>query len=223
MPPRPEGRAGSSRAWRPAALAAGLLLGGAAGADGNWTRLGADGAALAADGALGAWTCTRDERTGLTWEVKTTDGGLRDRRWTYTPYDGNPATNGGYAGYRDTTSGKCVRERMRGGSCNTEAYVEAVNAAGLCGRRDWRLPTYTELAAVAAATTSAAPGAGPHALPNTEEGWYWTAVARVGVTAFSRVVLLPPRGQPLFYDGSYLVMLVRGPATGPLAGDAAGD
>ena len=43
------------------------------------------------------------------------------------------------------------------------------------------------------------------------------------MTAFSRVVLLPPRGQPLFYDGSYLVMLVRGPATSPLAGDAAGD
>jgi len=216
MPPRTEGRA---RTWRagPAALAAGLLLGGAAGAEDTYTRLGADGAALAAGAANGTWTCTRDEGTGLTWEVKTADGGLRDRRWTYTPYDGNPLTNGGYAGYRDTTSGKCVRELMRGRSCNTEAYVEAVNAAGLCGHRDWRLPTYTELAAVAAQTTSAAPGAGSHALPNTAEGWYWTAVARVGVTAFSRVVLLPPRGQPLFYDGSYLVMLVRGPSTRPPA------
>jgi hypothetical protein len=197
-------------------LAAGCLLGGTAGAAGPYTRLGAGGEALAAGAPETAWTCTRDERTGLTWEVKTADGGLRDRRWTYTPYDGNPATNGGYAGYRDTTSGKCVRELMRGRSCNTEAYVEAVNAAGLCGQRDWRLPTYTELAGVAPQTTSAAPGAGPHALPNTEEGWYWTAVARVGVTAFSRVVLLPPRGQPLFYDGSYLVMLVRDAA--PRAG-----
>ena len=203
------------RGWS-AVLAAGCLLGGTAGAAGPYTRLGAGGEALAAGAPETAWTCTRDERTGLTWEVKTADGGLRDRRWTYTPYDGNPATNGGYAGYRDTTSGKCVRELMRGRSCNTEAYVEAVNAAGLCGRRDWRLPTYTELAGVAPQTTSAAPGAGPHALPNTEEGWYWTAVARVGVTAFSRVVLLPPRGQPLFYDGSYLVMLVRDPA--PRAG-----
>jgi len=202
---------------RLAALAASLLLAGAAGAEDVYTRLGADGAALAAGAANAAWVCTRDERSGLTWEVKTTDGGLRDRRWTYTPYDGNPATNGGYAGYRDTTSGKCVRELMGGGSCNTEAYVEAVNATGLCGHRDWRLPTYTELAAVAAQTTSAAPGTSPHALPNTEEGWYWTAVARVGVTAFSRVVLLPPRGQPLFYDGSYLVMLVRDSFSRPLA------
>ena len=54
------------------------------------------------------------------------DGSLHDRRWTYTPYDGNPATNGGYAGYRDSTSGRCPRERMRDRSCNTEAYVEAV-------------------------------------------------------------------------------------------------
>lgn len=178
-------------------------------AGGDWTRLAADGQPLAAEAAVADWRCARDERTGLTWELKSTDGGLHDRRWTYTPYDGNPATNGGYAGYRDTSSGKCVRASMAGGSCNTEAYVEAVNAAALCGHRDWRLPTYTELAAVARDTSSAAPGADGHALPNTEEGWYWTAVAHVGVTAFSRVVLLPPRAQPLFYDGSYLVRLVR--------------
>jgi hypothetical protein len=208
------------RPW-PAALAAGFLLGGTAGAEDGYARLGADGAVLVAKAADIAWACTRDERTGLVWEVKTTDGGLRDRRWTYTPYDGNPATNGGYAGYRDTTSGKCVRGLMRGGSCNTEAYVEAVNSAGLCGHRDWRLPTYTELAGVAAQTTAAPPGEGPQALPNTEEGWYWTAVARVGMTAFSRVVLLPPRGQPLFYDGSYLVMLVRD--AGPHAGGSDGE
>ena len=34
----------------------------------------------------------RDEQSGLTWELKTADGGINDRRWTYTPYDGNPAT-----------------------------------------------------------------------------------------------------------------------------------
>jgi len=174
----------------------------------RYTRLDASGAVLT-DAA--GWVCTRDETTGLTWEVKTRDEGLRDRRWTYTPYDGNPATNGGYAGYRDATSGHCARDRMEGGSCNTEAYVQAVNAAGLCGHHDWRLPTYMELSAVARETSSLARGTTPHALPDTEEGWYWTAVAKVGVTAFSRVVLLPPRGRPQFYDGSYLVMLVRDP------------
>ncbi|HMM77025.1 MAG TPA: DUF1566 domain-containing protein [Gammaproteobacteria bacterium] len=187
-------------------LAAPLLAASATAEDPRYLRLDARGAPTS-DHAR--WQCTRDTATGLTWEVKTTDGGLRDRRWTYTPYDGNPDTNGGYPGYRDTTSGRCIRERMRGRSCNTEAYVEAVNAQGLCGHRDWRLPTYTELAAVAPETSSAARGATPLGLPDTEEGWYWTAVAKVGVTSFSRVVLLPPRARPQFYDGSYLVMLVR--------------
>lgn len=196
------------RAERRALLACGLCLGltGAAGADGRFVRLDATGAPTE---DRNAWTCTRDTATGLTWEVKTVDGGLRDRRWTYTPYDGNPATNGGYAGYRDTTSGKCVREQMAGGSCNTEAYVAAVNRAGLCGHRDWRLPAYPELAAMARQTTAAARDTTDLVLPEIEEGWYWTAVATVGVTSFSRVVLLPPRARPQFYDGSYLVLLVR--------------
>ena len=30
-------------------------------------------------------------------------------------------------------------------SCNTSAYVQAVNAQGLCGFYDWRLPTHHEL------------------------------------------------------------------------------
>lgn len=184
-------------------------LGGTAAADGaRYVRLDAHGEPTT---DVAAWQCTRDTATGLVWEVKTGDGGLRDRHWTYTPYDGNPQTNGGYAGYRDTTSGHCVRARMRGRSCNTEAYVEAVNAEGLCARHDWRLPTYGELAAVARETSAETRGPTSPGLPDTEEGWYWTAVAKVGTTAFSRVVLLPPRARPQFYDGSYLVMLVRDP------------
>lgn len=178
-----------------------------------FTKIANDGSAVA-DGtpfgaAPGEWACTRDERTGLDWEVKTADGGLRDRRWTYTPYDSNPETNGGWAGYRDATSGRCRRSAMEGGSCNTEAYVAAVNASGLCGFSDWRLPTVRELTNVAAETAREAPAATPRLLPNTADGWYWTGVARVGVTAFSRVVLLPSRGRPDFYDGSYMVLVVR--------------
>jgi hypothetical protein len=29
----------------------------------------------------------RDNVTGLVWEVKTADGGLRDQKWSYTWYD----------------------------------------------------------------------------------------------------------------------------------------
>ena len=197
--------------WVAGALVA-LLLVVPASADRSFTKIAHDGSTLTDDATVGAsaraWACVRDNTTGLIWEIKTTDGGLRDRHWTYTPYDSS--AHGSGAGYKDATSGKCARERMAERSCNTEAYVNAVSAAGLCGFHDWRLPTINELVAVSAQTTNALPGATELALPNTQPGWYWTAAGRVGAAKFSRVILLPPRGLPTFYDGSYLVLAVHG-------------
>ena len=179
-----------------------------------FTKIANNGAVLPANAVLGDqandWACVRDDTTGLMWEVKTVDSALRDRAWTYTPYDSNPLTNGGWIGYRDSTSGDCVRAKMAEKSCNTEAYVQAVNASRLCGFDDWRLPRLTELVSVASETTRQSPSETPKMLPNIADGWYWTGVEHVGVTAFSRVVLLPRAGRPHFYDGSYLVLVVRG-------------
>ncbi|WP_295389035.1 DUF1566 domain-containing protein [uncultured Thiodictyon sp.] len=83
-----------------------------------------------------------DNVTGLIWEVKTADGGLRDQNNTYSWYNPDPATNGGSAGFLNF--GVCTG----GISCDTDGYVQAVNAQGLCGAADWRMPDPRELLSI---------------------------------------------------------------------------
>jgi hypothetical protein len=105
----------------------------------SFTKLDANGNALPASAT--AWSCVRDNVTGRVWEEKTDDGGLRDKDWTYTWYNSNAAANGGWAG--TPNGGSCS-----GSQCDTQGYVQAVNAAGLCGARDWRMPTVSELLSI---------------------------------------------------------------------------
>lgn len=111
----------------------------------DYSKIANDGSELPDDALHGVeakdWGCTRDNVTGLVWELKTRDGGLRDRAGLYSWYDPNPLSNGGAEGYQGSGSGACNGEI----ACNTAAYVSAVNATGLCGRHDWRLPTLDEL------------------------------------------------------------------------------
>ncbi|MBQ0943037.1 DUF1566 domain-containing protein [Ideonella sp. 4Y16] len=84
----------------------------------SFVKIAADGTELPPKAT--AWSCVKDKVTGLVWEVKTDEGGLRDQHHTYTDYrDGRPG--------------------------DASEFVPAVNAAGLCGATDWRLPTAWEL------------------------------------------------------------------------------
>ena len=84
------------------------------------------------------WACTRDNVTGLIWEVKTTSG-LRDAGYLYTWF--NPHSPDGDPGAENPSTFDCETA----GRCDTAKFVEDVNAAGLCGAHDWRLPTVQEL------------------------------------------------------------------------------
>lgn len=108
----------------------------------DFTKIANDGSALDASVALGTgpkdWACTRDNVTGLIWEVKTTSG-LRSQSHTYTWHNSNGSVNGGLVG--TASGGRCFAT----GRCDTEKFVVDVNATALCGFTDWRVPKVKEL------------------------------------------------------------------------------
>jgi len=133
--------------------------GGRAGFD--FSKIDTNGKKLPADAT--EWSCVLDNRTGLLWEVKSTDSGLRDWRKTYTWYNPDASTNGGYAGSEQ-------------GENDTQSFIQAVNTQTLCGHDDWRLPNRFEL--VSLVDFSKPDGSNTiddDYFPNTAGSGYWTS------------------------------------------------
>lgn len=114
------------------------------------------------------WSCVKDNVTGLIWEVKTNDNGLHDKDWTYTWYEPDNTKNGNQAGIQN--GGQCGSTSR----CDTSGYVEAVNSAGWCGFKDWRMPGVNELQSIADMGFSE-PAIDQTYFPNTNpRGYYWS-------------------------------------------------
>lgn len=143
-----------------------LIKAGAGAAGFDFTKLDADGNDLPATES--AWSCVRDNHTGLIWEVKTNDGGLRDRNHTYSWYNSDGTTNGGFDG--TANGGSCVD----GTNCDTEKFVAEVNNAGLCGANDWRLPTMQELLSIVH-NGLVNPAMDQAYFPNAPSAWFWSS------------------------------------------------
>jgi hypothetical protein len=154
---------------RDQAAAAGQLTKiGAGAASFDFTKIANNGSALPASATLGAgptdWACTRDNVTGLIWEVKTTSG-LRSQSHTYSWYDTNsPDGNPGAA-----AGGKCHNFSR----CDTGKYVRDVNATGLCGSSNWRMPTVKELESIAD-LGRVNPAIDKDYFPNTPSAYFWS-------------------------------------------------
>jgi len=141
----------------------------------DFTKIANDGSKLPASARLGAgvkdWACTLDNVTGLLWEMKTADRGLRDRGNTYSWYEPNNNSNGGFAGYQN--GGAC-----RGNiACDTHAYANAVNALKLCGKSGWRVPKRSELTSIMNyGFTDGYPAVDRAYFPNTgEDHLFWSS------------------------------------------------
>ena len=107
----------------------------------SYTKVGAAGEELPATAT--SWSCLKDNITGLIWEVKTTDGGLRDFNNQYTNLDGTTPNQLG-APVLPATSNDPTPAQIAAGT-NSVGFVNAVNAQTLCGAANWRLPNATEL------------------------------------------------------------------------------
>jgi hypothetical protein len=162
------------RYGRDAAAAAGSLPKAGAGSKGfDFTKIANNGSVLPASAVLGTgttdWACTQDNVTGLIWEVKTTSG-LRSQSHSYTWYSSDTATNGGSVG--TVSGGSCFAT----GRCDTEKFVADVNAAGLCGASNWRMPAVKELESIAD-LGRVNPAIDPTYFPNTPASYFWSASA----------------------------------------------
>jgi uncharacterized protein YlaN (UPF0358 family) len=127
--------------------------GGDAGFD--FTKIGATGQKLLADATT--WSCVLDNHTGLMWENKTDDDGLHNKENTYVWYSDAQ-------GYNDP---KSVRN-----------FARAVNAQGLCGHKDWRVPTVEELQSIVHYGKFS---------PAIDEAYFVSAVSNLGYLSSSPV------------------------------------
>ncbi len=112
--------------------------------------------------------CVKDKRTGLIWEQKTDDGGVRDKDNTYTWYNPDLKNNGGYVGRQNGDSSFC-----KGSKCNTYAYIRTLNRANYCGYSDWRMPTRSELISIV--NYGRFSPAINRIFTNTQNSEYWSA------------------------------------------------
>jgi PKD repeat protein len=104
----------------------------------SFTKIGASGETLPASATQ--WSCVKDNITGLIWENKTNDGGFQDSSKTYTNYDSTAEAQ--------LSSGGNPTQAQIDAANNTVGFINAVNAAGLCGATDWRLPAGDELMSI---------------------------------------------------------------------------
>lgn len=132
-----------------AATTAGSGLATSTGVGFSYTKVNNLGFAVPNETALGAagfdWVCTQDNVTGLLWEVKVNNPNhLRHYQHVYSMYSLATAAQYPMSGCIPN-GGTCTAT----GRCDTEKYVQDVNASGMCGAGNWRLATAAELGTLA--------------------------------------------------------------------------
>ena len=112
----------------------------------DYTKLDAQGNELPKSAS--SWSCVLDNRSGLVWEVKTDDGGTRDKDKTYR-WGGKGVSDIALGSYENNNKRAESRWDGRGKRYDDwNKLITAANSEQLCGFAGWRVPDLYELASL---------------------------------------------------------------------------
>ena len=114
----------------------------------DYTKLDAQGNELPKSAR--SWACVLDNRSGLVWEVKTNDGGARDKDNKYR-WGGRGVSYVVLKWVKNSPGNKYPESRWDGKGKRYDDWnklVDAANFEQLCGFADWRVPDLFELASL---------------------------------------------------------------------------
>lgn len=106
----------------------------------KYTKLDAEGKTTTQD----VWSCVRDERTGLVWEVKSAESTGYQSKVNYVYwFESDPKSNGSNPGELGGENCEITD------NCNTLFVAAQANLNKLCGKTGWRVPDIHELRSLA--------------------------------------------------------------------------
>ena len=137
-----------------------------------------------------SWACVLDNRSGLIWEVKTDDGGVRDKDNKYR-WGGKGVSDVALGWVENSPSNKYPESRWDGSGDRYDDWnklVTAANSEQLCGFSDWRVPDLYQLASLVRCRGGSyknlddgcsgsyqKPTIDTEYFPNAQSSWYWSA------------------------------------------------
>ena len=137
-----------------------------------------------------SWACVLDNRSGLIWEVKTDDGGARDKDNKYR-WGGKGVSDVALANYDGNDESQRKQSRWSGSGDRYDDWnklVDAANSDQLCGFSDWRVPDLYQLASLVrcrggnyknldkgCSGSYQKPTIDTEYFPNAQSSWFWSA------------------------------------------------
>ena len=154
----------------------------------DYTKLDARGNKLPSSAR--SWDCVLDNRSGLIWEVKTDDGGARDKDNTYR-WGGKGVSDVALKWVKNSPGNKFPESRWSGSGERYDDWnklITVANSEQLCGLSDWRVPDLYELASLVRCRGGSyknlddgcsgsyqKPTIDTKYFPNAQSGRYWSA------------------------------------------------